>query len=80
MAAYNCVNCIVYICGSANYASLFAQMFPIVKLLCDSKCKKMRTRMLSFMDWVLFLKTAEFYCSEVFFFTISFDKSVNKVS
>ena len=28
MAAYNCVNCMVYIRGSTNYASLFAQMFP----------------------------------------------------
>ena len=26
--SYNCVNCMVYIRGSANYALLFAQMFP----------------------------------------------------
>jgi len=28
MAEISCVNCMVYIRGSANYASLFAQMFP----------------------------------------------------
>ena len=79
MAAYNCVNCMVYICGSANYASLFAQMFPDSEIALRFQVQKDENPYAVIYGLGSFSKTAEFYCSEVSLFTILFDKSLNKV-